>query len=164
MIKNERIFLPSERLLPFSQETEEVFRHGYTLGERWGFQKIGSLQILYGITREGSGFYPLERLGIGKLQMQDSIENRTGVLLRRERGEAERTVSWENVFDDLSGDGREVMGLANGAATSAKIPQIVPESLLIGIILQETGSAASLLRRFGVTKERLFSGELENPE
>lgn len=159
MTDKERLFIPTEKFKSFSGEAESAIRFGYQLTEGWRYWSVGSLHLLFGVLREGSGAYPLEEMGVDTRSLLGEIRD---MQVQSERGvglrPAPREINVSSIWDDLTGGGREVVGYANMLATAAGLERILPESLLIGVVWNETGSGAHLLRQKGITKEKLLQG------
>ena len=125
----------ARKVLTLSQEEAQRFNHNY----------IGTEHILLGLVREGDGVAAkvLVNLGLDLERVRQTVES--------SMGKGERTVSGEV---GLTPRAKRVIELAVDEARRLHHNYIGTEHLLLGLLREGEGIAASALEGLGVTTRR----------
>jgi ATP-dependent Clp protease ATP-binding subunit ClpA len=145
-----------DRHLPLSDTSQEAIRRAYEFQTKLDFFRVGSLQLLHGIVRDGSVISVLDEHGVDPVTLRYAIDSNRRSEEWTVRGPVPREITWETVLDDFSGSAKRIMRCANIVATIAELDRVVPESILIGILHETTSPAANILGKLGLHWDNLL--------
>lgn len=137
-------FSDSARLAFDSAVTELQFQESPALSTEHLLLGLFNVRSIHTMTA-------LQRAGLSIDEAQDALYKAMGH--RRREKTLHSTV-------ELSRNGRQALDYAGEAAARENRSLVTDQDLLIGLFDQETGLAARILRRFGVTREMLLSNQL----
>ncbi|MBI2442781.1 MAG: hypothetical protein HYV40_02645 [Candidatus Levybacteria bacterium] len=156
-LNKESSIFRSEHLLELNSPAEEVFRQAYRIVDSNTFTRIGAFGILYGISGDNEVSGLLEQMGASPDEIRFRICEEKGISILPEKPVGASIKITRGVLDDvLSGTGRDIVRVANSVAEKAKIGNIGPESLLIGLVFEGTSRASRLLKELGIGPTQLL--------
>ncbi|MDQ2714224.1 MAG: hypothetical protein M3Z08_04885 [Chloroflexota bacterium] len=132
-MNTEKLTLRSRKVLTLAQQQAQRLRS----------TGIGTQHLLLGLLQEGEGIAAnvLEQLGVDLKKTAADVEMLSG----------QETLTTEG---GMTVEARQVLALAEEEAQHLDHPQIGTEHLLLGLLREEKGVAAPLLKRLGVELDR----------
>jgi len=129
----------------FTNRARKVLVHAQEEAFRRNHQWIGTEHLLVGLVREegGRGAQVLRRLGVDLHKVRRETEQMIG--------HGDKPITQAN----LTPRTKRVIELAVGQAEGLQDPTVGTEHLLLGLLEEGQGIAAMVLRRFGVTADRV---------
>jgi hypothetical protein len=134
---------------PFSPNAQKVIALSRDESTRLKHNHVGTEHLLLGIIQlgEGGAVKALKKLGVDLVAMRQEIEKQEVTSKEATPASAEATT--------YTPGAKKVFALAGEEATTLKSPQAGTEHLLLGLLREEEGPAALVLKKFQVTADAI---------
>jgi len=128
---------------PFSPDAQQIIAFSRQESSRLKHDYVGTEHLLLGIIQLGDGtaLKILKKLGVDPSAMREEIEKQAGA------GNAAATRADATTY---TLGAKKVFTLAGAEATNLGHPQVGTEHLLLGLLREEEGAAALVLKKFQV--------------